>query len=126
MRVYRATARFPTEELYGLMNQTRLCCVSIPVNITRGYAADNPVDSARTLENAIVGALELEYLLLLEGDLNLLDETECEALRNEAHEIRKTLARRVRDLRTKRSAALRANLTTHGESTPSRGRHTDQ
>jgi four helix bundle protein len=32
--IYKITASFPREELYGLINQLRRSCVSIPANIS--------------------------------------------------------------------------------------------
>jgi four helix bundle protein len=34
--IYKVTASFPREELYGLINQLRRSCASIPANISEG------------------------------------------------------------------------------------------
>jgi hypothetical protein len=36
LKIYRATRRFPREELYGLTSQIRRCTVSIGANIAEG------------------------------------------------------------------------------------------
>jgi hypothetical protein len=36
LKIYRATSRFPREELYGLTSQIRRCTVSIGANIAEG------------------------------------------------------------------------------------------
>lgn len=41
LKIYRATSRFPREELYGLTSQMRRCTVSIDANIAE--AAGNEV-----------------------------------------------------------------------------------
>ena len=36
LTVYKATQRFPKDELYGLTSQIRRSCASIPANIAEG------------------------------------------------------------------------------------------
>jgi four helix bundle protein len=36
LEIYRATEKFPREELFGLTSQMRRCCVSIGANIAEG------------------------------------------------------------------------------------------
>jgi four helix bundle protein len=42
--VYRATASFPREEIYGLTSQLRRASVSIPSNIAEGYGRNSRKD----------------------------------------------------------------------------------
>ena len=42
--VYKATSNFPREELYGLTNQIRRSCASIPANIAEGCGRSSEAD----------------------------------------------------------------------------------
>ena len=45
-RVYKMTAGFPKEEVYGLTSQMRRCAVSIPSNIAEGSQRGTQKDFA--------------------------------------------------------------------------------
>ena len=47
--VYRVTARFPREELYGLTAQMRRAAISVSSNIVEGRARDSQADYLRFL-----------------------------------------------------------------------------
>ena len=70
LEVYRSTATFPREELYGLTSQIRRASSSIPANIAEGCGRNSPNELRRFLEIAMGAASELEYHLLLARDLN--------------------------------------------------------
>lgn len=92
LAVYKITARFPREELYGLTSQMRRAAVSIPANIAEGCGKDGGSDFARFLQIAAASASELEYHLLLANDLGLLERDVCEHLTGDVTEARRMLA----------------------------------
>ncbi len=100
LAVYRATASFPREELYGLISQARRCAASVPANIAEGCGRDKNGDFARFLDIAAGSASELEYHLLLARDLSFLDDSQYGPLSNEVGEIKHMLASLARKVRS--------------------------
>ena len=92
LSVYKATATFPREELYGLTSQIRRASASIPTNIAEGCGRNTDNELARFLEIAMGSASELEYLLRLSNDLNFLDKAKSDELDTTVIEIKKMLA----------------------------------
>lgn len=73
LAVYKATASFPTAELYGLTSQMRRAAASIPANIAEGCGRTGDAELTRFLRMAMGSASELEYHLLLSRDLGLIE-----------------------------------------------------
>lgn len=71
--VYKFTAEFPKEELYGLVMQMRRCAVSIPSNIAEGWARKNTGEYINSLSVADGSAGELDTQLLLSERLSYGD-----------------------------------------------------
>ena len=81
--VYRVTARFPREELYGLTAQMRRAAISVPSNIVGGCARNSQADYLRFLYIVFGSLRELHYQIslskrlgfLLNDDLSLIEPT---------------------------------------------------
>jgi four helix bundle protein len=69
LAVYRFTSRLPKQEVYGLSSQMRRAVVSIPVNITEGFAKRGELDKARFFNMAEGSIEESRYYLILAEDL---------------------------------------------------------
>ena len=91
LAVYKATARFPKDELYGLTSQIRRACASIPANIAEGCGKSGKADLGRYLQMSAGSASELEYHLLLAHDLGLLGDAEYKSLESGAVELKRML-----------------------------------
>jgi len=92
LKIYRVTKGFPREEVYGLTSQLRRAVVSVPTNIAEGCGRGTEADFARMLAIAAGSASEVEYLLLLAGDLGLLSAEQVAVLSNEVIEVKRMLA----------------------------------
>jgi four helix bundle protein len=102
LAVYKATAKFPSEELYGLTSQIRRSCASIPANIAEGCGRSGDAELARFLQISMGSASELEYHLLLACGLKMLGEAEYERLAREVTEIKRMLTSLIQKLKADR------------------------
>ena len=98
--VFRATAGFPKEELYGLTSQIRRSSASVPANVAEGCGRSGRAELARFLQVATGSASELEYHLLLAHDLEFLEDTEYQKLDNQVGEVKRMLSSFVSKLKT--------------------------
>lgn len=80
LEIYRQTARFPKEELYGLTSQLRRAAVSIPSNIAEGMGRHGTKDLIRFLIQARGSIQEVIYQLYLSKELGYILPDECEQL----------------------------------------------
>ncbi len=87
--VYRVTACFPKEELYGLTSQVRRAAVSIPSNIAEGQARLTPGEFRQFLGHAKGSLAELETQLLIAENLGYCAISE--SLLQELTEVRRML-----------------------------------
>jgi len=72
--IYRLTANFPKEEIYGLTSQIRRSAVSIPSNIAEGSARNSTKEFIQFLYIALGSAAELETQLILSNNLGFLTD----------------------------------------------------
>ena len=97
--IYRATRRFPKEEIYGLTSQMRRAAVSIPSNIVEGCARESQYEYLRFLEIAFGSARELHYQFGLArrlGYTNEMDVLECDSKMVETEKVLCALIRSMR------------------------------
>ena len=99
MLVYRVTAGFPKEELFGLTSQIRRAAVSVPSNIVEGCARDSKADYLRFLNIAFGSLRELHYQLNLSKRLSFLRNKDSSLLEPKVVETEKVLNGLIRALR---------------------------
>ncbi|MGH9453990.1 MAG: four helix bundle protein [Terriglobia bacterium] len=66
---YRATQRFPKEELYGLTSQLRRSAASIPANIAEGCGRNGSAEFTRFLQIAMGSARRQSFICCWQGTL---------------------------------------------------------
>jgi four helix bundle protein len=101
LEIYRITAKFPKEEIYGLTSQIRKFVVSIPSNIAEGYGRKTTLDYIRMLYISYGSVCELETQILLAGDLNLIEKSELGPLKKDIAEIERMLKSLIKSLENK-------------------------
>jgi four helix bundle protein len=69
LNIYRATARFPKSEQYGLVAQMQRAAVSVPANIAEGFGRSSKLEKRRFLNIAQGSLEELRYYVILAHDL---------------------------------------------------------
>lgn len=100
LAVYKATQRFPRDELFALTQQLRRAAVSVPSNIAEGCGRSSNADFARFLWMANGSAKEVDYQLLLAKDLGYLDESTSAELVILLDEVKRMLASLIRSVET--------------------------
>ena len=85
---YKATIRFPREELYGLTSQLRRAAVSIPSNIAEGYCRR----STKVYVHLALGSHgELETCIEIAFRLGFLPTSKAETLATQAASVGRLL-----------------------------------
>jgi four helix bundle protein len=102
LSIYKATEKFPKQELYALTNQIQRAAVSVPTNIAEGCGKDSDAELKRYFLIAMGSASELEYLLLLAHDLGYLPEKDFQVMTTDLVEIRKMLNAFIQKLKANR------------------------
>jgi len=73
-KIYKLTALFPKEEIYGLMSQMRRAAVSIPSNISEGTAINHKKEYIQFLYMSMGSLSELETQIIISQKLNYLSD----------------------------------------------------
>ena len=103
LAIYKATEKFPKQELYALTNQIQRAAVSVPTNIAEGCGKDSDAELKRYFVIAMGSSSELEYLLLLARDLKYLPEDSHQILNRDLTEVRRMLNSFIQKLKASTS-----------------------
>lgn len=99
LEIYKVTAHFPKEELFGLTSQLRRASASIGSNLAEGCGRGSNADLGRFIQIAFGSASEVQYQLLLARDLLYLSSPEWEQKDESIGEIKRMLASLLKKLK---------------------------
>jgi four helix bundle protein len=91
LEVYKLTATFPKEELFGVTSQIRKAAASIATNISEGCGRNSDNEFSQFLNFALGSASQTEYLLILSNDLNYISIERFQDLQNQINVIKSKL-----------------------------------
>jgi four helix bundle protein len=111
LAVYRSTAGFPREDVYGLTDQLRRACSSIGANLAEGCGRNGSGEFRQFCSIAMGSASEVEYHLLLAKDLKLLTSKDHESLAAQVVEVKQMLAAFMRRLRPQPGTLKKKTIT---------------
>lgn len=100
--VYRATSRFPAQEVYGLSSQIRRSAVSVPSNIAEGQAKLTTGEFMAFQSHARGSLAELETQMILAGRLGYMTDAVAGDLEQKAAEVGRLLNGLIASLRAKK------------------------
>lgn len=89
--VYQLTARFPTDERFGLVSQLRRAAVSVPSNIAEGQSRRTPGEFAQFIGHAEGSLAELETQILISVDLDFSNSHDAKPILLEVEELQRML-----------------------------------
>lgn len=99
--VYALTAKFPSEERYGLTSQIRRASVSVSSNLVEGCSRESQAEFRRFVEMSLGSAMELAHQLSLARRLGLCAEADIAPVEERAVRIGKMLVGLGKALRAK-------------------------
>ena len=99
--VYKVTRKFPKEEIYGLTSQIRRAALSVPANITEGFARNSDKSNKQFLLISFGSLQELRYFLKFSFEEEMMSDSEYYEMDALAEECSKMLWRAIKTLESK-------------------------
>jgi four helix bundle protein len=102
-RVYRLTASFPRDEVYGMTSQIRRAAVSVAANVAEGHGRENSGSFVQFLRMSQGSLKELETHLLLALRVDLVLAKEAEPLLGQCDELGRMLRSLIRSIQRRQT-----------------------
>lgn len=81
LEIYKITAKYPKDEIFGLTSQIRRAAISVVLNIVEGYGRQSKEDFKRFLKISLGSNNETITLLELSKDLNYISIEEYDKIK---------------------------------------------
>ena len=101
--VYKATKKFPKDELYCLTSQIRRSAISIPANIAEGWGRGTTKNYIQFLEISRGSLFELNTLIIISYNQEYIDKATCDEIENRLNEIGRMINALITKLESKNS-----------------------
>jgi len=88
-KVYTISAKFPSDERFGLTAQVRRSAVSIPSNISEGAGRNTKGEFVQFLGIANGSLYELQTQIIISEQLGFIQKEECNELLEKIDELQK-------------------------------------
>ncbi|TRZ94579.1 MAG: four helix bundle protein [Dehalococcoidia bacterium] len=99
LNVYKLTASFPKEEVYGLTSQMRGAALSVSGNIAEAFGRFHYLDKNKFYLNARGSLEETKNYLIISGDLGYTKAEAFQTLTDNIHGINEELNTLIKTLR---------------------------
>ena len=101
LEVYKATKKFPKEEIFGLISQMRRCAVSIASNIAEGFSRNFAKEKIQFYFRAKGSLTELQSQLLISLDLGYLNKNSFSKINDMTIEVHKIINGLIKSCRSR-------------------------
>ncbi len=85
--IYKETATFPKEEMYGITSQLRRASNSVGANIAEGISRKTTKEKARFIQISYSSLMEVLHFLILSQSLDYINEAKYLEIRNIISEL---------------------------------------
>lgn len=86
-KIHKVTSRYPKDELFGLISQTRRASISVPSNIAEGSSRKSLIERKRFFEISRSSLVELDTHIEIARELEYLDKNLLFELEKDLNEL---------------------------------------
>jgi four helix bundle protein len=109
--VWRLTGRYPREELFGLVSQSRRAASSVPANIAEGYGRNSSASYVHFLRIAQGSLKELETHVLLAERIGMAAPDASAAILSQTDELGRMLNALIQKIVASRGQPRQGQMT---------------
>ena len=99
LAIYKATYRYPKDELYGLTSQIKRSSVSVPSNVAEGFRRYHSREYRQFLYIALGSAAELETQLIISNELGFIPGDKLNSILEKIDHISKMITSLINKLK---------------------------